>query len=59
MVVSKSTLSEVEAALNLYRCEIEALESMKDNTKKTYIDRADKFVRWLKGDFVPGCRTEG
>lgn len=56
--VSASAVAEVRDALQRYRAQVEAA-SIADNTKKTYLDHAERFVRWLDGDFLPGSRRGG
>lgn len=53
--VSPASMSEVEDALKEYRARVESSD-LSPSSKSTYIDMADKFVRWLSGEFVPGCR---
>ena len=54
--VSASTLSEVEQALEQYSNSVLDAD-LSDYSKDVYINHADNFVRWLKGDFVPGARV--
>jgi hypothetical protein len=55
MHVSSSTLQEIEAALREYEREVES-SNMTPSTKGTYLRHAEHFVKWLKGEFVPGGR---
>jgi len=57
MHVSSKTFEDVEAALREYEEEVRA-SNMTPSTKATYLRHAEHFVRWLKGDFVPGARKE-
>ena len=57
MRVSDKTLHEIEAALVEYQQEVQA-SSMTASTKHTYVLHAENFVRWLRGDFVPGARKQ-
>ena len=43
----------VERAFRQYEDEVNEAP-LKQNTKVTYISYADKFVRWMRGDFEPG-----
>jgi hypothetical protein len=55
--VSPQALAEIEAALRDYSREvIEA--GLSEMATNLYIDKADYFVRWLKGDFAPGMRKK-
>ena len=54
--ISPSALSEVQAAFNAYRDAVEK-SNIQDGFKWAYLDRADKFMRWLIHDFVPRPRT--
>lgn len=56
MHVSHKTLQEVEEALRVYQNEVESCESLAPSTKRTYLSHCAEFVRWLKGDFVPGAK---
>lgn len=53
--ISPSALSEVQNALEDYRQAVKNAD-LSSSTEDTYIDRADKFVRWLDGRFEPGER---
>ena len=57
MKVRPETLREVEEAFNRYEAAVQAAR-LAPNTKRTYIDRAAHFVRWLGDDFTPGERRE-
>jgi hypothetical protein len=55
--ISPQALTEVEGALRSYAREvIEA--GLSEMATNLYIDKADYFVRWLKGDFAPGMRKK-
>jgi hypothetical protein len=56
MRVSANALKEIEAALLDYEREVQSSE-MTNETKHTYPLDSTNFVRWLKGEFVPGNRT--
>ena len=53
--LSLQLLEEVKSALEAYGAEVESSD-LTEYSKATYIDMADSFVRWLKGDFHPGSR---
>ena len=58
--VSPAAIGEVLRALERYRELVGARESdgsLKANTAKTYVLHAERFVRWLHGDFDPGGRN--
>ena len=54
MRVSNRTLAEVEEALKAYEQAVEKAP-LSPSSKETYVNRAQLFVRWLKGDFEPGA----
>jgi hypothetical protein len=54
--ISPSALSEVQAAFNAY-CDAVEKSNLTDNSKATYVDRANNFMRWLRYDFDPGSRV--
>jgi len=51
--VSQQALNEVEAALKRYRHEVEEAP-LAPATQRTYLQHAESFVRWLRGEFTPG-----
>ena len=51
--VNHEILKAVQDAFEIYKTEVRAT-SLKVNTKNTYINRAQNFVRWLDDDFEPG-----
>lgn len=55
MKVSSKTLQEIEAALREYEREVQ-VSNMTPFTKHTYLLHSENFVKWLKGEFVPGGR---
>lgn len=55
--LSSSALSEVQTALKAYYDAVENSD-LSQSSQATYIDMANNFVRWLSGDFNPGCRKE-
>ena len=54
--VSPQALSEVETALQDYIRVVET-SGMALTSRKTYINHADQFVRWLKQEFQPGVHA--
>ena len=57
MHVSSKALQEIETALREYEREVQA-SKMTPSTKHTYLLHTENFVKWLKGDFVPGARKQ-
>lgn len=57
MRVGSKTLQEVEGALREYEQEVQA-SNMTPSTKHTYLLHSENFVKWLKGEFVPGARKQ-
>ncbi len=55
--VSTTALCEVETALKAYYAAVETSD-LTQSSQATYIDMANNFVRWLRGDFNPGSRKE-
>jgi hypothetical protein len=54
--ISTGTLFEVQAALRSY-CTAVGTSALSEHSQAIYIAGADNFVRWLKGDFVPGSQA--
>ena len=54
MRIGSEALAEVEAALKAYEQAVEEAP-LTPSSKETYVNRAQLFVRWLKGDFEPGA----
>ena len=55
----RNVIAELERLLEKYEIEIEGKRKtgiLEDKTAKTYLRHANTFVRWCKGDFVPGIR---
>lgn len=50
-------LFEIETALRGY-CEAVLTSDLSEHSQSDYINGADNFVRWLKGDFDPGSRVK-
>jgi hypothetical protein len=55
--ISASALAEIESALRDYTKEV-LQAGLGEMSTNMYIDKADYFVRWLKGDFAPGMRKK-
>ncbi len=56
--ISPAAMAEVLVALNDYWDVLEC-NVVNDRTKAIYMSMADNFVRWMRDEFVPGCRTYG
>jgi hypothetical protein len=55
--ISIPAMAEIEAALKGYRAAV--LDSdLKMSSQGSYIDKAEYFVEWMKGEFEPGVRKE-
>ena len=54
-VISPAAMAELEAALEDY-CAVVLASALSEKSQADYIDRANNFVRWLRGDFNPGSR---
>jgi len=54
--IATPTLFEIETALRSY-CETVLKSDLSEHSQSDYINGADNFVRWLKGDFDPGSRV--
>lgn len=54
--ISAEALEEVKRAFREYEEQVEST-NLSPNSKRTYTNRAECFVRWLDGDFEPGSRT--
>jgi hypothetical protein len=51
--MSPEAIREMESALRRYEQEVEAAR-LRPSTVSTYLLHANNFVRWAKGEFVPG-----
>ena len=59
MRANRNIIAELEKLLEEYEIEVEEKRKagvLENNTAKTYLRHANTFVRWCKGDFVPGIR---
>ena len=57
MRADRNIIAEIERLLEEYEIEIEGRRKsgiLENNTAKTYLLHANNFVRWCKGEFVPG-----
>ena len=54
--VTEAALSEIETALKGYYTAVKASD-LALSSQIEYIDKANNFVRWLRGEFVPGSRV--
>ena len=55
--LSAAAQREVEEALKAYYDVVESSD-LSQSSQATYIDMANNFVRWARGDFEPGSRKE-
>ena len=55
--VRRETLEDVKQAFEEYKKVVDAT-GMSDQSKLTYIDNADQFIRWLDDDFEPGVNVK-
>jgi len=56
--LSQETLEIIRSAWQSYEATVQGTQLM-PNAKETYIRYAERFVRWLEGDFVPGAKLPG
>lgn len=54
--ISPSAMAEVLSALNDYWDALEASD-LKERSRGIYMSMADNFVRWMRDEFAPGCRS--
>lgn len=52
------TTSQLREELARYEAELENA-GLADATIHTYIERAERFIRWLEGEYRPGPRDSG
>lgn len=57
MLISQSALSEIEFAFWKYG-DVVLASYLGDSSKSTYIGQVSNFLRWIKGDFIPGYRKD-
>ena len=60
MKATKETMGEIERLYSEYEYEVYAAYNAKKlqlNTVNTYLPHAERFVRWCKGEFEPGCKS--
>jgi hypothetical protein len=55
--ISAIAITEIESALREYTREV-LQAGLGEMSTNMYIDKADYFVRWLKGEFAPGIRKK-
>ena len=53
--ISTAATAEVDDALKGYYAAVESSDPSQ-SSQASYIDVTNKFVRWLRGDFMPGSR---
>jgi hypothetical protein len=59
MRTDKGTIAEMEKLLEEYDIEVETKRKkgfLKNQTARTYLAHAENFVKWCKGEFIPGIR---
>lgn len=56
--ISANALLEVQHEMKVY-CAVVMKSGLSEVSTGIYIDFADKFVRWLAGDFAPGEVKDG
>jgi len=49
---------ELRSELDRYRSALVAAGKV-PNTVQTYVDRADRFIRWLAGEYDPAHQSSG
>jgi hypothetical protein len=54
--ISPSALFEIEVALGAYYTALKGSD-LTPSSQETYMNQAENFVQWLKGEFEPGCRV--
>ena len=55
--ISPTAMVEVMTALEAYWDDLEASD-LSEASKGIYMNNADNFVRWMRGEFVPGSRND-
>jgi hypothetical protein len=55
--ISPAAMIEVMTALEAYWGDLEASD-LSEASKGIYMNNADNFVRWMRGEFVPGSRHD-
>jgi hypothetical protein len=55
--LSAPAMPELEAAWHEYRSAVGSSD-LSESSQATYIDMANNFVGWLRGDFDPGSRKD-
>lgn len=56
--ITSEAMNEVEAAIKRYEDDVKVAR-LAPSTEATYLLHAQNFVRWLKGEFVPGAKLRG
>jgi hypothetical protein len=49
------TIDELRDALREFEVALQDA-GLADNSVRTYVDRSERFLRWLTGDYIPGTR---
>ena len=61
MKSNESVINEMERLLKEYENEVEGKRTrgvLTDKTARTYLYHPNNFLRWCKGEFVPGQRNK-
>lgn len=53
VIVNAEVLAIIQKAVEQY-CQVVQESELSEESKKTYIEHPNNFVRWLKGEFEPG-----
>jgi hypothetical protein len=54
-MATRWTIDELDAELGRFEAELRAA-GLTDSSVHTYVDRSERFLRWLVGDYRPGRR---
>ena len=60
MKTDRKTIEELERLILEYEVEVERSRKdgkLSDKTANTYLAHSNNFVRWCKGEFIPGGRN--
>jgi ABC-type Zn uptake system ZnuABC Zn-binding protein ZnuA len=58
--VNEESRKQLEKLLETYESEVKQAQKnglLTDSTARTYLLHASNFVKWCKGDFIPGGRN--
>lgn len=51
-VAESWTIAELKRELDRFEMELRAAE-LAENSVRTYVDRSERFIRWLAGEYTP------